>query len=210
MPRTGQAANQGDFKEYSNGGSDSTTWATDLAEWVQVIGAGTTVVTTEKGNNRTITTDSAEPAAMVHGPFSALVSTTATRVRMGIGAAPPITQVSPVAGPLAGTSQQEYANDPTVHTSAFSTVAGTMHKINPSGATFAYTFPAISAANNGMRLAVINVSTGTTATVAAPTGDDNIGNSAGTATGATAAGPTGGNTKTYVADNTQKAWLVGI
>jgi hypothetical protein len=75
------------------GQSDSTTWiasGSGFADWVQVIGAGTVVVTTENDNNRTITTDAAEPAACIMGPFKALVSTTATRVRMGIGTPPPI------------------------------------------------------------------------------------------------------------------------
>lgn len=111
---------------------------------------------------------------------------------------------------IPGMAIQSYANDATVHTGAFNAVPGYMHKINPSGATFAYTFPAITAAIDGMRIAVVNVSTGSTATVAAPTGSNNVGNSAGTSTGATAAGPTGGNVKTYTADNTQGAWLVGI
>lgn len=93
MPATGAAATRGDFKQYTTGQSDSTTWAASgsgFADWVQVIGAGTVVVTTENDNNRTITTDAAEPNACIMGPFKALVSTTATRVRMGIGAMPPI------------------------------------------------------------------------------------------------------------------------
>lgn len=93
MPATGAAATRGDFKQYTTGQSDATTWAASgsgFADWVQVIGAGTVVVTTETGENRTITTDAAEPALCLMGPFKALVSTTATRVRMGIGAPPPI------------------------------------------------------------------------------------------------------------------------
>lgn len=112
--------------------------------------------------------------------------------------------------PIPGMSQQGYSNDPKVYTGAFSAVPGFMYKINPSGATFAYTLPVISAKIDGMQIAVVNVSTGSTATVASPTGSDNVGNCAGTATGATAAGPTGGNVKTYTADATQLAWLVGI
>jgi hypothetical protein len=93
MPATGTAATRGDFKQYTTGQSDSTTWAASgsgFADWVQVIGAGTVVVTTENDNNRTITTDAAEPVLCLRGPFKALVSTTATRVRMGIGDMPPI------------------------------------------------------------------------------------------------------------------------
>jgi hypothetical protein len=105
MSATGQPQGLGDFKEYTSGQSDATTWlpsASGYADYVQVIGAGTVVVTTEKGNNRTITTDAAEPAAVIRGPFSALVSTTATRVRMGIGAAPPISP--PVTGVASGST----------------------------------------------------------------------------------------------------------
>ena len=57
---------------------------------------------------------------------------------------------------------------------------------------------------------MVNVSTGSTATVAVPNGSDNIGNSAGSATGATAAGPTGGSAIVYTADYTTHSWLVGI
>jgi hypothetical protein len=117
---------------------------------------------------------------------------------------------NPGNAPIAGTQQQIQSNDPNVYTAAFTTAPGYMHKINPSGATFAFTFPAITSKIDGMRISVINISTGSTATVAAPTGSDNIGNSAGASTGATAAGPTGGVVKTYTADNTQKAWLVGL
>lgn len=91
MPATGAAATRGDFKQYTSGQSDSTTWVSpNYADWVQVIGAGTVVVTTEADQSRTITTDAAEPDAVIPGPFKALVSTTATRVRMGIGPLPPI------------------------------------------------------------------------------------------------------------------------
>lgn len=117
---------------------------------------------------------------------------------------------NPGNAPIPGVNQQSFSNDPKVYSAAFTATPGFMHKINPSGATFAFTFPAISSKIDGMKIGVINVSTGSTATVAAPTGSDNIGNSAGTSTGATAAGPTGGNVKTYTADNTQKAWLVGL
>lgn len=114
-------------------------------------------------------------------------------------------------GPIPGVIQQDYTIDPTTaRTGAFTCVPGFAHAINPSGATFAYTLPAITSAIDGMKIGVYNVSTGSTATVAAPTGSDNVGNSAGSSTGATAAGPTGGNTKVYIADNTRKAWLVGL
>lgn len=110
MP-TGAPQNLGDIKEYTTGQSDSTTWipsASGYADWIQIIGAGSVVVTTEKGNNRTITTDAAEPAAVFYGPFKALVSTTATRVRMGIGDAPPI--APPITGLASGSVLTDTGN----------------------------------------------------------------------------------------------------
>lgn len=105
---------------------------------------------------------------------------------------------------------QGFSNDPTLHTAAFSVVPGFMHKIAPNVVTFAITFPAISAANDGQQLAIINmVTSGTTATILTPTGSDSIGNSV-AATGATAAGPTIGVGTTYTADNAAKKWIVGI
>lgn len=113
-------------------------------------------------------------------------------------------------GAIPGVGHAGYTNDLFVHTGAFTAAPGFMHKINSSGATFAYTLPAVTRQIDGMKIAVVNVSTGTTATVAAPTGSDNVGNSAGTSTGATAVGPVGGATKVYTADFTGLAWLVGI
>lgn len=212
MSATGQPQGASDFQEYTSGSSaDTTSWAApNQADWVQVIGAGSTVIKNESGTSRTITTDATEPVVVLEGPFTAFTSTTATRVRMGRGKAPPALPPPYGVGVLSATAQQMFATDPTVRTGAFSPTAGYQHSINPSGATFAYTLPAITSANDGMAIRVVNVSTGSTATVAAPTGSDNIGNSAGSATGATAAGPTGGAVKTYVADNTRKAWTVGF
>lgn len=87
---TGQPEQQGDFREYTSGsGADTTTWTNPgQADWVQVIGVGATVVVTEKGNSRAITTDAAEPGAVIAGSFSAFTSTSATRVRMGRGDPP--------------------------------------------------------------------------------------------------------------------------
>jgi hypothetical protein len=106
MGKTGAAQQAGDFKEYTSGTGfvDATTWASQatFADWIQVIGAGSTVVTTEAGvgaatpYNRTITTDASEPMAVLHGPFSALVSSTAARVRMGVGAPPALIGAGPI------------------------------------------------------------------------------------------------------------------
>lgn len=97
MSGTGNPQSLGDFKEYTSGQSDAVTWlpaASGLADWVQVIGAGVVVVTTEKGNNRTITVSATEAHACIMGPFSALVSTSSAYVRMGIGKPPPLPSVT--------------------------------------------------------------------------------------------------------------------
>jgi hypothetical protein len=99
---TGQPEQQGDFREYTSGsGSDTTSWTNPgQADWVQIIGAGSTVVMTESGNSRTITTDAAEPGAVIAGSFKAFTSTSATRVRMGRGDPPAL--ALPVTGLASG------------------------------------------------------------------------------------------------------------
>jgi len=107
---TGQADGPSDFIEYTSSSSaDTTSWASPgTAEWVQIIGAGSTVVKTEKGGgtSRTITTDAAEPVALIRGQFIGFASTTATRVRMGVGPgpalAPPATAVPATTSALGG------------------------------------------------------------------------------------------------------------
>lgn len=101
---TGQPEQQGDFVEYTSASPpDSVTWRNPgQADWVQIIGAGATVVTTEKVNLRTITTDAAEPGAVIAGSFSAFTSTSATRVRMGRGDAPAL--ALPVTGLASGSA----------------------------------------------------------------------------------------------------------
>lgn len=81
-----------DLKEFTSVSSaDTSTFSgANAADWVQVIGAGSTVVVTKAGESRTITTDAAEPAAVFKGKFSAFTSTSATRVRMGRGGMPAI------------------------------------------------------------------------------------------------------------------------
>lgn len=101
---TGQPEVQGDFVEYTSvSPPDNATWRNPgQADWIQIIGAGSTVVTTEKGNLRTITTDTAEPGAVIASSFSAFGSTSATRVRMGRGDPPAL--VFPVTGAASGST----------------------------------------------------------------------------------------------------------
>lgn len=182
------------------------------ARWILALGAGTVTMTNAGDADGSGASNGAYPLTagnVVPGEWTALVSTTCSNIIVGSSSTPPPVQPAQ-SGVLPGTILQGYANGGATLTGAFTPAIGTMYGINPSGATFAYTFPAISAANDGQKIAIFNVSTGTTATVAAPTGSDNVGNSAGASTGATAAGPVGGAVKTYTADNTRKAWIVGI
>lgn len=93
-----------DLKEFTSVSSaDTSTFSgANAADWVQVIGAGSTVVVTKAGESRTITTDAAEPAAVFKGKFSAFTSTSATRVRMGRGGMPAI--AIPSTGVASGTT----------------------------------------------------------------------------------------------------------
>lgn len=105
MGATGQASGPGRVKEYTSASSaDTTSWdsAPEMADWIQIIGAGSTVAEDERGTSVTITTDAAEPAAVIPGPWSAFTSTTATRVRMGNG--PPPAPVVPASAVPATTS----------------------------------------------------------------------------------------------------------
>lgn len=183
------------------------------ARWVMALGAGTVVLTNagdaaNDGSTSTATLPLTTNQIVV-GEWTALVSTSCSNILVGSTSVPPPQQPS-ASGVLPGTTLQMYADGGAAQTAAFNASIGYVYLINPSGATFAYTLPAITAGNDGQHIAVVNVSTGSTATVAAPTGSDNVGNCAGSATGATAAGPTGGAAKVYTANNRTKAWLVGI
>ncbi len=196
------------------------------ARWVVALGAGT-VTLTNKGDaaNDGSTSSAVIPLTtnqMMVGEWTALVSTTCSNALIGSTWPPPpsfgVAGILPlplgsgsnyVSGVLPAGNVQAFTTDASTHTSAFNCTVGSQHMINPSGATFAYTLPAISVTNDGQRIAVVNVSGGTTATVAAPTGSDAVANTTGS-TGATAVGPTGGNVKTYVANNTLKQWLIGL
>lgn len=102
MAATGAPQGPGKVKQYTSVSSaDTTTWAAppNMAAWAQIIGAGSTVLVDESGANVTITTDAAEPACVLPGPWQAFTSTSATRVRMGNGDAPPVPVVPASAVP---------------------------------------------------------------------------------------------------------------
>ncbi len=196
--------------DYASGaGADTTTFtAANPARQIYVVGAGVIVMLDNAATpvSRTYTVSGGETIA---GEWTTFTSSTCTRIRVTTAVAPRMAAAA--AGALVpGNLAQAYLNGGATLSAAFTAAIGTMYAINPSGTTFAYAFPAISATNDGQKIGIVNVSTGSTATVAAGAGSDNIGNSAGTATGATAAGPLGGLTKVYTADNTRKAWLVGL
>jgi len=196
--------------DYASPSADSTSFTSaNPARSIQAYGPGTVVMLDNSATpvSRTYVFTGGDSRV---GEWTALVSTTCSRITIST-----VANLAPAPVPLVGLVQpanlvQSYLSGGAALSAAFTTAVGYVYLINPSGATFAYTMPAISASNDGQKIAVVNVSTGSTATVAAPTGSDNVGNCAGTATGATAAGPTGGNVKTYTANNQTKAWLVGI
>lgn len=91
MPGSGQKRTAGKIIEYTGGdGADTSSWSSPstMADWAQIIGAGSTVLKDEGGTARTFVTDGAEPSAVLPGPFSAFTSSTATRVRLGMGPMP--------------------------------------------------------------------------------------------------------------------------
>lgn len=196
--------------DYTSGSpADTASYSTNNpAKSIYCYGAGTVVVLDCVGTNGTSRTYTVLGGETIVGTWQAFTSTTCSRIRMST--ANMRQAASSVGSTVPGNLVQSYLSGGAALSAAFTAAIGMVYLINPSGATFAYTFPAISASNDGQKIAVVNVSTGSTATVAAPTGSDNVGNCAGTATGATAAGPTGGNVKVYTANNGVKAWLVGI
>ncbi len=197
-------------QDYTSGsGADTTTFTVaNPARQIVIYGAGVVVMydnaSTPASHSYTVT-----GGERITGEWSSFVSTTCSRIR-ATSVADPVMAPPTVTALVPGNNVQAYLNGGATLIAAFTAAIGTFYAINPSGATFAYTFPAITASNDGQKIGVVNVSTGSTATVAAGTGSDNVGNSAGTATGATAAGPTGGLTKVYTADNTRKTWLTGL
>ncbi len=195
--------------DYTSGSSaDSSTFSTsNPARQIFCYGAGSIVMLDNLPTpvSRTYTVNAGDT---VPGEWTAFTSTTCSRLRITTS----LTQVTgglPLPTVVPGTQVQSYVTDATTHSAAFSCLSGYQHMISVSGATFAYTLPAITSANDGQRIAIVNVGAGTTATVAAPTASDAVGNATGS-TGATAAGPTTGAVKVYCANNTLKQWLVGI
>lgn len=108
-----------------------------------------------------------------------------------------------------GTLTQDYINDPTIHTAAFTVVPGVMHKFNFQ-ATGNINFPVITAAMDGYHLSLVNLGTGATAVTLVGGGTNNVGIVANGVTGATAASPASAKAQVYCADFTQGSWVPGI
>ena len=196
--------------DYTSGSSADTTSfsASNPAKWIACYGAGTITLLNNASTPASVTY-TVNAGDVVPGEWTAFTSTTCSRIRMTTANGAP-SFGSAFSSVVPGNMAQAYVSGGAALSAAFTAAIGTVYLINPSGATFAYTLPAITGSNDGQKVAIVNVSTGSTATVAAPTGSDNVGNCAGAATGATAAGPTGGAVKVYTANNQTKSWLVGI
>lgn len=195
--------------DYTSGSSADTTSfsATNPAKWIACYGAGTVTVKDNAATPASVTY-TVGAGDVIPGEWTAFTSTTCSRIRMTSANGAP-SFGSAFSSVVPGNMYQAYLSGGAALSAAFTAAIGTMYAINPSGATFAYTLPAISASNDGQKIAIFNVSGGTTATVAAPTGSDAIAITTGS-TGATAAGPTGGNVKVYTASNQFKQWITGI
>lgn len=83
---------------------DTTAWvsAATMADWIKIVGIGTTIVVDESGNSVTLTTDAAEPSIVLPGTWKAFTSTTATRVTMGNGGMMPRLAIGSVPSTPAG------------------------------------------------------------------------------------------------------------
>lgn len=196
------------------GVADATNANRRYPTWLQVVGAGTVTVVNEDGSSVPLVCGGGE---VFYGTVKEITSSTATRVRLGTGQAPPSPpsgiNVAPlnlaggsssVTGVLPGANVARFANGG-VQGAAFTAAVGTMYSVNATGATFSIAMPAISSTNDGMAIGFANISTGSTATVLTPSGSDSVGQTGGT--GATAAGPAAGLTAQYVADATNHKWL---
>lgn len=100
---TGTPTGKAIRKTYTSASSaDTTTWAAapNMADWVEIVGAGTTILVDESTNSITLTTDASQPSRVVPGPWLAFTSTTSgVRVLMGNGQAPPAPAVPASAVP---------------------------------------------------------------------------------------------------------------
>lgn len=104
MAATGQVQGAATRKVYTSVSTADTSWnaPAKMAEWVKIVGQGSTVLTVEDGSSLTLVTDATEPSMVMTGPFQAFVSTTATRVTMGNGTVPALSPQGTGAASTAG------------------------------------------------------------------------------------------------------------
>lgn len=91
MAKTGQAQGSAVRKIYTSVSVQDTSWNSNAvaADWVKIVGVGTTILTNEDASTLTIVTDASEPSVVLPGPFIGFTSTTALRVTMGNGGTMP-------------------------------------------------------------------------------------------------------------------------
>ncbi len=105
MAATGQQNSITKRAQYTSISSADTTWNTPagMADWVLIVGAGSTVLVDEAGTSRTFVTDANLPNLTLPGPWQAFTSTTAAHVFMGNGgvaptATPPLPKTTVING----------------------------------------------------------------------------------------------------------------
>lgn len=122
---------------------------------------------------------------------------------------PVVIGMTPYPAGIPATLQPMYADDPTIHTVAFTVVPGEMHTFNFQN-TANINFPSVSAIIDGFAIGLINQGTGATASTLSPVGANNVGVVGAGTTGATAAGPKSLSVQTYIANNTLGSWVPGL
>lgn len=186
--------------DYTSPSADTTSFSASApARWIACYGAGTIVMLDNSATpaSKTYVVTGSE---VISGEWTALVSTTCTRIR--IGTSQPAPQPFPfpsavnlaggaaaVTGVLPASQAQDFVDAGTVFGGAFSAIVNTMHPFAFAVTAANINFPKITAAINGLSIAIMNLGTGATASVLVPSGTDSMGVVGVGVTAATAAGP---------------------
>lgn len=208
--------------DYTSPSADTTSFsATSPAKWIQCcVGAGTVVMLDNSATpvSKTYVFTGGE---VIRGEWTALVSTTCTRIRIGTSneaaSAIPTSGLpvnlgggnSNVTGTLPASNVQDWGDSGTIYTVAFIPTPGNMHPFNYQ-VTGNINFPKITALIAGQPVALINVGTGATASTLVPTGTDSMGAVAAGVTAATAAGPKSLVAQRYTPNLTLGQWVPSI
>lgn len=174
------------------------------------IGLPVFLVTDVTGSNNGLVTVSLSSAAgsrplvgfVTTNPRSSSDNPDPSKIPIAIG-------IAPFPAGVPATLQNDYIDDATIHTAAFTVVPGVMHTFNFQN-TANINFPAVTSLIDGYRLALLNQGTGATASTLVGSGTTNIGLVGSGTTGATAAGPASLKVQTYVANNTLGSWIPGL